>query len=631
MRAELSTGLLLAMALAAPALWAQGLPAEDVALLLSAEEGGSLALESAAVVWGVTGDEAELRVSLELPVEGLASPQADEVELRWAVYVVDGTGAVVASHSQAVTAERQRLMASDRSGVRILESLEIPVTPVSVRTLVREVGSGRFGLRVLHMDPADRRPFVARRPDGWIELGASGSGAQPAALSTVRAGGDLELMVPAGSDFEAAEWILRRQGAQGESDDLPLTAASVAPGRPDEGEWRRLRATAPRDIEGRYRLMRRAEPEAGGLAVYVLPESTEAAVSWPQTTVASTQPAPPEPAPAGEGRVRDAAVRRRLHEGFTTFARDGAAPGIEAVLEAVDEAWAAAGSAGVTTLITEAGALADAAVRAEPTALPAVLAAIDRLQERCRAQLRHTCSSGLRVLLATVLRDAEELAPDEASSMADAWALLGWGAIERQAFGQAVDCLRQAARLQPDRPEPRLALAKVYEISGDSRQAARVLEELLEIRPDLYEARLRLGIQQRRLGRDRAALATLGAAAAEGPDWVRIVATQEIAALQRRQEDIDQAEETLRQAIARFPEDEQLTLQLSALLDASGRFDAAAALLDELGAPDRRDRTPRNRYSRWPPRDLESARTRLREAGAARLPALAAALRDIAP
>lgn len=636
MQADRRVALLLVAALAAPALRAQGLPAEDVALLLSAEEGGSLALESDAVVWSVAGDEAELRVSLELPVEGLASPRAEEVELRWAVYVVDGSGAVVASRSRAVTAERDRLATSDSAGVRILESLEIPVTPVSVRMLVREVGSARFGLRTLAVDPAARRLFVARRPAGWIELGAAASGVQPAALSTVRAGGELEFMVPADDDFEGADWILRRRQEEGDPEDLPVTVAPAAPGRRSDGGWRRLRATASAGTEGRYRLVRRDDPEAGGPAVYVLPESTEEVVTWPHTAVAAARLAPPEPrrqepAPAGKGRVPDAAVRNRLHEGFAAFARDGAEPGTEALLGVIDEAWATAGSAGVRTVITEALALGDAAVRAEPASLPALLAAIDGLRERCSAQLRHSCSGGLRSLSAELLRGAEEVAPDEASSIADAWAVLGWQAMERQAFGEAVDCLRQAARLQSDRPEPRLALAKVYEIAGDYRQSARVLEELLEIHPGLHAARLRLGVQQRRLGRDRPALQNLGAAAAEGPDWVRVVAAQELAALQRERDEAGRAEETLRQAIARFPDDEQLTLQLAALLDASGRLDAAAALLDELGAPGNRDRTPRNRYSRWPPRDLESARARLREAGAARRPALALALRGVAP
>lgn len=629
-------GLLLVTALAAPALRAQGLPAEDVALLLSAEEGGSLALESDAVVWNVAGDEAELRVSLELPVEGLASPRADEVELRWAVYVVDGSGAVVASRSRAVSAQRDRLATSDSAGVRILESLEISATPVSVRMLVREIGSARFGLRTLAVNPAARRPFVARRPVGWIELGAAASGVQPAALSTVRAGGELELMVPAGGDFESADWILRRRQGEGEPEDLPVTAVPVPSGRRGNGGWRRMRATAPASVEGRYRLVRRADPEAGGPVVYVLPEATEEVVSWPQAAVVAARPAPreprpQEPVPAGEGRVPDTAVRHRLHEGFAAFARDGAGPGTEALLGVIDEAWAMAGSAGMRTVITEALALGDAAVRAEPASLPALLAAIDGLRERCSAQLRHSCSVALRALSEDLLRGAEEVAPDEAPSMADAWALLGWRAIERQALGEAVDCLRQAARLQPDRPEPRLALAKVYEIAGDYGQSARVLEELLEIHPELHAARLRLGVQQRRLGRDRAALQNLGAAAAEGPDWVRIVAAQELTALQRERGEAERAEETLRQAIARFPDDEQLTLQLAALLDASGRLAAAAALLDELGTPDNHERTPRNRYSRWPPTDLESARARLREAGAARRPALASALRGVAP
>lgn len=639
MRAELRLaycGLLLVTALAAPALPAQGLPAEDVALLLSAEDGGSLALESDAVVWSVAGDEAELRVSLELPVEGLASPGADEVELRWAVYVVDGGGAVVASRSRAVTAERDRLATSDSAGVRILESLEIPVIPVSVRMLVREGGSARFGLRTLAADPTARRPFVARRSAGWIELGAAASGTQPAALSTVRAGGELELMVPAGSDFESADWILRRRQEEGEPEDLSVTVSPAPPERRGDGGWRRLRATASAGIQGRYRLVRRADPEAGGPAVYVLPESTEEVVTWPHTAVADAHLTPREPrpqdlAPAGKGRVPDTAVRQRLHEGFAAFARDGAGPGTEALLGVIDEAWATAGSAGVRTVITEALAMSDAAVRAEPASLPAFLAAIEGLRERCNAQLRHSCSGGLRALSAELLRGVEEVAPDEASSMTDAWALLGWRAMARQAFGEAVDCLRRAVRLQPDRLEPRLVLAKVYEIAGDYRQSARVLEELLEIRPGLHAARLRLGVQQRRLGRDQAALQNLGAAAAAGPDWVRVVAAQELAALQRERDEAGQAEETLRQAIARFPDDEQLTLQLAALLDASGRLAAAAALLDELGAPDNRDRTPRNRYSRWPPRDLESARARLRKAGAARRPALASALQGVAP
>lgn len=608
----------------------QGLAAEEAALLMSGEQGGALALESTAVVWRLDGDRVELRVSLELPVADLVASAAEEVRLRWAVYAVDASGVLVASLVRSATADRQRLESSGGAGVRILETLDAPTVPLSIRTLVREVDSSRFGLRTVAVDAAaGPRPFVPRGPEGWIELGAASPGARPAALATARAGDRLELLVPRGVDVDDGSWVLAGPGTGDASEPSPLpVSARESMGQEGDG-WRRVAVGIPEDARGSRELRQGSDPPGSGVAVLVLPPEAPGTPAWPEVARASTAERLPEPTtPTGEGRLRAAKAREELIAALLTIADESLDAGAAALRRILDAARETAGGAGLATVVEEGLRLGGEMVQVEGASLTPMLATVDRLYRRCRQDAAHACVRTAQELFSGLLEAAEKRGVSANATLADGWVLLAWWSADGQAYAQARDALRRAARLQPRQASARLALAVLLELNSDHQQAANVLGGLVEDEPGLGEAWLRLGVQYRRLGR-RAARETLAEAYRQGPEWVRIVARQELAAFHRDRGELERAEETLRQTIEEFPREEQLRLQLAALLDASQRFAEAGALLDELRDPAEADRASRDRYATLPVAELASVRARVQGAGEERREALRAALERV--
>ena len=164
----------------------------------------------------------------------------------------------------------------------------------------------------------------------------------------------------------------------------------------------------------------------------------------------------------------------------------------------------------------------------------------------------------------------------------------------------AANAYHDAMVYDPNHPAALIGLAAIQEFFGQYEAAVELLQRLHKTRPDDTRARLRLGVNLRRLDKARRALPHLEAALSEpGPEWVTAVAAQELAALHASAKRLDEALAVLEDAVERHPEVQRLKIQQAALLDRMGRRTDALTVLDRLDASVGSDvSSPRLLYSR---------------------------------
>lgn len=142
------------------------------------------------------------------------------------------------------------------------------------------------------------------------------------------------------------------------------------------------------------------------------------------------------------------------------------------------------------------------------------------------------------------------------------------------------------------------------------------------------EGRLRLAVNLARIGdgdRSREVLGEL--LAADPPDWIRVVAVEELARRFVEQHDLAAAEEVLRAALAELPSVSGLHVQLAWVLDQEGHPAAAGRELEALtGAAADQAVPARWRYADWPRFDRAAVEADLARIAAGDATALAAVL-----
>lgn len=189
----------------------------------------------------------------------------------------------------------------------------------------------------------------------------------------------------------------------------------------------------------------------------------------------------------------------------------------------------------------------------------------------------------------------------------------------------SVELFHEVLRLDPSNESAYLGLAAHYEKRGGPFEpVVRHLEQLLVVYPDHREGRLRLAINQLRLGKadhGRRGLEELVAEPAS--DWVYRLAAQELARLEADAGRIAEAIDVLELAIENAPGDQKLCIQLAFLYDKNRQsFDAhRLAQIASRGEPALE--APRGRYNTWPHKALEQDREELRRAAASRVQLLA--------
>src|SRR6185436_1040179 len=173
-----------------------------------------------------------------------------------------------------------------------------------------------------------------------------------------------------------------------------------------------------------------------------------------------------------------------------------------------------------------------------------------------------------------------------------------------------------------------LCLAVDAERQGRYAEASGFLEHLLRVQPGSAEARLRLAVNQARLGKAQEARKLLReVSTSNGAEpWQVAVAGQELARLLLAAGDLDGAEAAIREALQRLPDDDKLALELALVRDLRKDPRGARDAVAKLGARSARGApvgggggAARHRYNQMPLEQLDQAWAELQQAALDRL------------
>jgi Flp pilus assembly protein TadD len=191
---------------------------------------------------------------------------------------------------------------------------------------------------------------------------------------------------------------------------------------------------------------------------------------------------------------------------------------------------------------------------------------------------------------------------------------------------------RQVLAYDKDEPAAHLYLAAEAEREGRYPDAVSHLEGLLRTHPEDAEARLRLAVNLRRLGKPREAdrlLEELARAPAE--PWVLACAYEETGRALIAAGRLDEAERFLRDGLERLPGDEKLLFELASVFDLRSDPAQARQILAAFRPASESAESARHRYNRVPSDALDRAWNDLVRSAPESLAALADALRPQHP
>jgi Tfp pilus assembly protein PilF len=208
-------------------LSAAGVGVESAALLMSGQQGGDLPMTALALpVRGESGDKA--RVLLRLRMDGpalLAGHTRDVLRIEASLYALGSGGGVQASLLETIEIDLASLRgAVEGRGVDLLGSLDLRPGTYSLRMLVRNLDTGRLGVRTLPLSVPDPGSLESSPP-------LSPPPAEGDARPTARSGSLGALDPPSFPDDPVTV-----------PSDAPAAAVPAIPVIPDTTEGRRLRA-----------------------------------------------------------------------------------------------------------------------------------------------------------------------------------------------------------------------------------------------------------------------------------------------------------------------------------------------------------------------------------------------------
>lgn len=610
--------------------------AQTAALLISGQRGGEVL---GSLIWSVNPDGstdgmAEIPFYVEVEGTSLLMDQSGPIlNLGIFAYVFSSEGSLVGHLAQGLTLELQTYGEQLRdSGLKFVGMFDLPTGSHLLHLLVRNQDTGRLTLELARIDVPggdDHQPVILPPvfpdPDGsWVITRQHGLDADsiglalgqthviPAARAIVESRRPTELFIGVADWSEGTHITARVIDIQGRHVAEPLLTVADAAEVAQNGV-RFFRATlGGLDLPvGWYMLELALEDASSGarrsrsipIAVMVNRRPTVWAslsktVPTDRYTPHTSAPGPRTASPTnGEMEAGYLAALRVLADGDRYAARDRIA--------SLERSAAAAGSSSAMSgLYRTQLRIARELAEAEPEALiPIVLLH--------RAVFRHYLAVGDDRLadhagrLATAL--AEEVPPawrEEHGSGFPETVLVAIAAdlVRSGLTSSAIELLERAVELAPHDPRALLALGATYERSGSYSEAVPPLRTLVQEHPDSAEGRLRLAVNLARTGDPNgAALHFRQLTTDRSSAWIQVISHQELARLIPAD-----AEELLREGLARFPSDQALRIQLAQLLDARGRPWEASAIIEELASRAAAPETsPRVRYPTWPSMGLE--------------------------
>ncbi|HEX3529377.1 MAG TPA: tetratricopeptide repeat protein [Thermoanaerobaculia bacterium] len=147
----------------------------------------------------------------------------------------------------------------------------------------------------------------------------------------------------------------------------------------------------------------------------------------------------------------------------------------------------------------------------------------------------------------------------------------------------AAEMFYRAMDMDPRNTAAMMGLAIIYEKNSQSQSAIDMLSKILAADPAYSEARLRLALNQKRLGKtDEAQKGLQALADAKDATWVTSVAAQELARLLCEKGQLAGAQKVLEAAVHRFPDDSRMYVELASVLDRKGEMRSAQALMEKV-------------------------------------------------
>ena len=169
--------------------------------------------------------------------------------------------------------------------------------------------------------------------------------------------------------------------------------------------------------------------------------------------------------------------------------------------------------------------------------------------------------------------DGGRVSPSAASSSPGSGEEVSSGGASAGATGGGASVTgRSAVEVAPGSAAALLGLGALHERAGDSAGAAKALRRLVRDHPEDLEGRLRLAVNRRRLGAEKAAEELLrGLLEPSAPLWIRTIAYQELGGLLVSAGRFGEAVELVREGLRRIPDDQRLRILELHALDLAGQ------------------------------------------------------------
>ena len=626
-----------------------GLETRSAALILSGQEAGDLNLAMLAVpLAGTTEAASSVPVALVVDIGGaslLETLSDDEAYIEIYAYVLGPGNELIATTTEAFKLEVPAFRALDRSGLKYLGRLELPPGDHSLRVLVLHRKSGRLGLRIapLHIaaTPAEAlpTPVLTEPATRWVLVKGAGAATpfpvgRDAAVPATRpviGGEGMRLLLPAatpppglvakflGEDREEIAEIGLGDLRPALGGPELLAAELIPPASAEDGEYFLRLEAGGRQIESPRLVMLRGR---------------ERLPSWPDlvdiraSETAELQPRAEESAAlAVERRPELDAARdayRQALEALKAGDRSSARLAIieleRSLLGEID-----AKTPEVANRLAAAQLTAGVELAAgDPGGLVPFIWLHEQLFRQYYQHRHYHLASHARRTMLVLAEKYLDLDESDAAREVVSTALTSLGGY-LQDLGRlpaAEDAYILALDYAGKHRAALAGLATIRESYGDYEKTAELLNRLIQLQPEDPRVGLRLAVNLRRMGSTRRATKLLRACIdGNHGGWASAVAYQELAALYLEEEQFDEADRTLEQALARHPDVQRLYLQRAALLDRMGRPAEARELLARMDpGTGREGDSPRMLYARMPSSTLRESRRALAEQALAHLP-----------
>jgi len=589
--------------------------ARTAALLLSGQDGGEL---RGALTWrlvaGAAPPDAGV-VQYVVEVEGttlLADHHADVLSLGLYGYVVTPSGAIAASFAHGRTLElapyESTLLAA---GVRLTGSLTLPGGEYSLRLAVYNHQTAAFYLaRTNIVVPSTTRPEPAvlpplfTDPGGWVVGTCLPTAASPAPTSSaasldpaampVLVEGEPTPFVLVGTGWpEHTRVEARLEDEQGRVfGESELTRGALLPSFSELLTMQRA-TLAPFDAPpGKYRLELRVLSEeltrvvATTVPVHLVEEpgswlwaSLEHLRSTPRPSRDTGEPAAPEK------KIKKAAVRQLYRDALKLLSQGEPVAARRAVASLERTAFAVDAIDALELVRTQQLKVVNQLTKHELSCLWPILQLHHDLVHHYSVRSESSLTTHAWQLCLALCELACSL-DDAATTRQRASAMLASSAndlLASASFTSATTLFEEALKLDPANTSALLDYALYAERSGKYLEAVPLLRRLLAEEPDAIDGRIHFAINLGRIGQRRSSIRLLRELTRPGtPDWVRILAFQELAKSLVQEDNPAAAEELLREAIELFPENQRLQIQLAYTLDRRHRPWEAAAVLEQV-------------------------------------------------